>query len=303
MSTSDCNIPSFVSLDVTAYTPPSSSKRARRKEAAPELPSTTVIRTPVVSDPINPSVLPSASPGETAPASQHESLAPAASRIDELWYRSWRALGGRDDGQGALEQLLAAYHDPSRHAHGINHVLDCFASLKRWQSHARHFHELAIAIWYHDVLHDPQRHDNEARSARLAAEHLSAAGIHPDTVRRIRELVVSTRPGESLPNDDARLLHDIDRVVLASSSETFDRYERNVRYENSHIGDFIYRRKRIETLQTLLSKAQIYVTDYAHEELDAPARANLRRWLQIWQQLAQPVPPVSDTKAIAGHTI
>lgn len=303
MSNGDCTIPSFVSLDVTGYTPPASAKRARRKETAADVPSTTVIRTPVATDSVKPPAPPQANKEDLQSHLEHVSLTPAASRIDELWYRSWRALGARDDGQGALEQLLAAYHDPARRAHGIDHVLNCFASLKQWQKHTRNFHELAIAIWYHDALHDPQRHDNEARSARLAAEHLSAAGIHPETVRRIRELVVSTRPGESLPNDDARLLHDIDRVVLASPSEAFDRYERNVRYENGHIGDFIYRRKRIEALQALLSKAQLYATDYAHEEFDVPARANLRRWLQIWQQLAQPVPPVPDTTVITGHTV
>lgn len=226
-----------------------------------------------------------------------------AARLDELWYQCWRAIGARGDGQASFEQLLAAHHDPARRVHGIEYLLDCFATLKRWRAHAEQFDALSLAVWYHDAYMDPQRHDNEARSARLAAEHLTGSDVPPETVRLIRDLIISTRPGEKVFSADSRLLNDIDRAPLAESPERYDRYERNLRYENSHIGDFIYRRKRIEFLQSTLSKTQLFATDFAHAEFDAAARENLRRWLQIWQQSAKPIPPENEPQSMLSHTI
>ncbi len=224
-------------------------------------------------------------------------------RLDELWYDSWRALGAHDDGQATFELLLSAHNDSARRVHTAQHLLDCFSTLKRWHKETQFFHQVAMAIWFHDALFDPQRHDNEARSARLANDRLSAAAVAPEVVQRIRELIISTRPGEQLHNREARLLHDIDRAVFGSSTEHYNRYERNLRYENMHIGDFIYRRKRIEQLQLLLSKSQLYLTDSAQAELQVPAVANLKRWLDAWQARELAVAPEVQVEAVPGHVV
>ncbi len=224
-------------------------------------------------------------------------------RLDELWYQSWRSLGTHDDGQATLELLLSMHNDPARRVHAAQHLLDCFAKLKRWHQETQHFHQVALAIWFHDALFDPQRHDNEARSARLASDRLSAAKVAPETVQRVRELIISSRPGEQLNTREARLLHDIDRAVFGASSESYNRYERNLRHENSHIGDFIYRRKRIEQLQALLTRSQLYLTDSAQTDLQVPAAANLKRWLEIWQQPDFAVEVEAQVMSIPGHVV
>ncbi len=224
-------------------------------------------------------------------------------RLDEFWYQSWRALGTCDDGQATFEMLLSLHNEPARRVHTAQHLLDCFAKLKRWHKETQFFQQLAMGIWFHDALNDAQRHDNEARSARLASERLSAAKVSPDNVQRIRDLIISTRPGEQLQSREARLLHDIDRAVFGADAETYNRYERHLRYENIHIGDFIYRRKRIEQLQALLGKSQLYLTDSAQIELQAAATANLKRWLDLWQASDLVVAPEVKVESIPGHVI
>jgi predicted metal-dependent HD superfamily phosphohydrolase len=224
-------------------------------------------------------------------------------RLDELWYQSWRSLGTRDDGQATFEMLLSLHNEPTRRVHTAQHLLDCFAMLKRWHKETQFFHQLAMGIWFHDALYDAQRHDNEARSARLASERLSAAKVMPDNVQRIRDLIISTRPGEQLQSREARLLHDIDRAVFGADAETYNRYERHLRYEQLHIGDFIYRRKRIEQLQALLGKSQLYLTDSAQTELQTAATANLKRWLDLWQASDLAVAPEVRVESVPGHVI
>ncbi len=224
-------------------------------------------------------------------------------RLDELWYQSWQSLGTNDDGQATLELLLSLHNDPARRVHTSQHLLDCFAKLKRWHRETQCFHQVAMAIWFHDAIFDPQRHDNEARSARLASDRLLAAKVAPDTAQRIRELIISSRPGEQLQTREARLLHDIDRAVLGTSEELYNRYERNLRYENLHIGDFIYRRKRIEQLQALLTKTQLYLTESAQSELHTPAVFNIKRWLDQWQASDFAVAAEIEYKTTPGHVV
>ena len=224
-------------------------------------------------------------------------------RLDQLWYQSWQSLGTNDDGQATFELLLSLHNDPARRVHTAQHLLDCFAKLKHWHRETQSFHQVAMAIWFHDALFDPQRHDNEARSARLASERLLASKVAPDTAQGIRELIISTRPGEQLQTCEARLLHDIDRAVLGTSEELYNRYERNLRYENSHVGDFIYRRKRIEQLQALLTKTQLYLTESAQGELQTQAIFNIKRWLDQWQTSDLAVAAEIEYKTTPGHVV
>lgn len=226
-----------------------------------------------------------------------------ALQLHELWYESWQAVGAKGDGQAALEQLLSAYHDQSRHVHNAQQLLNCFSILNRWRSHTNHFHQVALALWFCDAVLDPQRHDNEARSARVASDHLNSAGVATETIRRIRDLIIATRIGEQLASEDACLIHDIDLAILAASDQEFDRFERNLRYENGHLVDFIYRRKRIEQLQSLLSRPPLFASEIGQAEFHFPAEANLRRWLQIWQQNDCPIADRSPVEAGLIHTV
>ena len=207
--------------------------------------------------------------------------------LDQYWYEAWHAIGAQGDGHGMLEQLLAAYAEPHRHARGLDHLLHCLGTLSRWRDETRFFYVVAIGLWYHDVCFDPNRHDNEARSARVAMSHLTAAGVAPDLAKAVRDLVIATRPGEVPQGAESRLISDIDRSVLGADEERFNRYERGLRAEHGSVSEFVYRRRRIEQLQNLLGKGRIYASFSAHDELEESARENLRRWLQIWQETTQ----------------
>ena len=222
--------------------------------------------------------------------------------LDDYWYEAWTALGANGDGHGMLEQLLVAYREPHRHVRGAEHLLHCLTTLNRWRDETRFFYVVAMGLWYHDACFDPYRHDNEARSARLAINHLSAAGVAPDLAKAVRDLVIATRPGEAAQGPESRLINDIDRAVLGSDEQSFDRYERGLRAEQSGVSDFVYRRRRIEQLQALLGKTRIYGTARAHETLEPQARENLRRWLQNWQEATYAL-PVATSVSTANHNL
>jgi len=70
------------------------------------------------------------------------------------------------------EQLIAAYTAPGRHYHNLAHIEDCLDALARVDLSSLEREILSEAIWWHDVVYDATRPDNEELSAQLAEQHV-----------------------------------------------------------------------------------------------------------------------------------
>jgi predicted metal-dependent HD superfamily phosphohydrolase len=69
--------------------------------------------------------------------------------------------------------LVAAYTAPGRHYHNLAHIEDCLGALARVENLSAAEREiLSEAIWWHDVVYDATRSDNEELSAQLAEQHV-----------------------------------------------------------------------------------------------------------------------------------
>ena len=81
------------------------------------------------------------------------------------------------------EELIAAYTAPGRHYHNLAHIEDCLDALARVENLSAVEREiLSEAIWWHDVVYDATRSDNEELSAQLgrtARPRRSSAGSRP----------------------------------------------------------------------------------------------------------------------------
>ena len=95
------------------------------------------------------------------------------------------------------DELIAAYAAPNRHYHNLAHIEDCLDKLARIDGLSATEREiLTEAIWWHDVVYDPRRSDNEELSAQLAEQHV-AADIRGEVGRPIR----LTRTHQVAPSD------------------------------------------------------------------------------------------------------
>src|SRR5262249_44984090 len=82
------------------------------------------------------------------------------------------------------DELVRAYSAPDRHYHNLPHIeamLDLMRAQERALSDPR---SVEAAIWFHDAVYDPRRHDNEEKSAALAAERLAGVLSPEEAVRR-----------------------------------------------------------------------------------------------------------------------
>jgi len=188
-----------------------------------------------------------------------------------LWRESWQGLGA-EGRVPVLTELLAAWDEPQRHYHDQRHLGECLA---RWKTLAEHPGEVALALWFHDAVHEPRASDNELKSAAWAARVMTEGGVDVGAVQRVHDLIMATCHNAPATTPDAQLVVDIDLGVLGADEARFEAYDRDVRKEYGWVPGFLYRRKRREVLQHFVDRERIYSTPAAFDELEAPARRNL----------------------------
>jgi predicted metal-dependent HD superfamily phosphohydrolase len=201
--------------------------------------------------------------------------ASARLRFSELW----RRLGATGTGRQAFDDLVAAYAESARAYHTLDHVLDCLRRLDESGAQPEDSDLVEAAIWFHDVVYDPHRSDNEIRSAEWAARILGAAGVPGATVERLGDLIRLTAHASPPSDRQGALLCDVDLSILGRDEQEFDEYERRIRQEYAWVPESHYRAGRARILSAFENRDRIYLTEYFHGRYEPPARANLRRAL------------------------
>lgn len=197
----------------------------------------------------------------------------------ERWERAWRELGLAPPA-GLLATVETAWQERQRAYHTIEHLEKGLQLLAEYRHLAANPAELELAFYFHDLVYDPLRHDNEAKSAERATAALLAAGAAPELAGRIAELVMFTLHQAEPPDPDARLLVDVDLAILGAGREDYDRYEQAVREEYGWVPRRVFRAKRAEILGELLARPRIYRTPELHQRFEPAARGNLARAIE-----------------------
>ncbi|MBR0830720.1 phosphohydrolase [Bradyrhizobium manausense] len=174
------------------------------------------------------------------------------------------------------EELSAAYAAPGRHYHNLAHIEDCLAALAQVEGLSAVERDiLTEAIWWHDVVYDPTRSDNEELSAQLAEQHVRA-----DLRAEVARLIRLTRTHEVLADDRlGAILISIDLSILGAEAARYDAYAAAIRQEFIHVGDADYRAGRAGVLRRFAARSVIYPDAAFAARYDRRARDNLAREL------------------------
>ena len=71
------------------------------------------------------------------------------------WDTAWSVLG-RPAPAGLQVELMNAWAEPHRHYHDQRHLRECLAFWARWRGLSFRSGEVAMAVWFHDAIYDPQ---------------------------------------------------------------------------------------------------------------------------------------------------
>jgi predicted metal-dependent HD superfamily phosphohydrolase len=226
---------------------------------------------------------------------EHRLLRPRGIRLltlgarPERWGQLWRRLGARGDADAPLSFVLGHYGAGSRAYHDLRHLDECLALFDEVAAAARRPDEVEAALWFHDVIYDPDAGDNEERSAALAEELLGRAGVRTEHLAEFRRLILATgHRGVRDHQDDAALVCDIDLAIFGSDPARFDEYERDIRREYAFVPEGEFRRRRAQILEGFMTRPTVYATPWFIERLETRARANLGRSITALRSVDPP---------------
>jgi predicted metal-dependent HD superfamily phosphohydrolase len=197
------------------------------------------------------------------------------------WVETWRALGVDDSPtlRRLHAEVLARYSEPHRHYHTHKHLAECFEKVSDVISLAEHPAEVNVGLWFHDVIYDTRRHDNEELSAGWARDVARELGASAEGGQRIHDLIMFTRHTAEPVGVDAQVLVDADLSILGAHPARFQEYEAQVRNEYGWIPDAVFRTGRARILREFLGRPHLFSTAAFRTRYEAQARHNLRHSL------------------------
>ncbi len=170
--------------------------------------------------------------------------------------------------------LSALYGEAHRHYHHLGHIESSLVELEATGSD----HSLIEgAIWFHDVIYDPKRGDNEAASIAWFLEATSS-WFDPRAAKVITRLIEATDFRLPMSDDpDSRLMVDIDLAILSASPEAYADYCQAIRREYAHVSEEAFREGRARVMAGFLDRP-IYRTRWFLDREEG-ARENIVREL------------------------
>jgi predicted metal-dependent HD superfamily phosphohydrolase len=190
------------------------------------------------------------------------------------WHEVW-ALQELPTPVALGQRLIRAWGEPHRHYHTLDHLKECLDLLdgSAWMAH-RPF-EIELALWFHDVIYDTHRSDNEALSSDYAGKALTEVGISAQTIASIQGMILATGAHAQARSFDAGLMLDIDLGILSASPVRFAQYEKQIRSEYDWVPWAHYREGRLAVLRSFHNRNQVYFTAAFQRERQTLARENL----------------------------
>lgn len=176
--------------------------------------------------------------------------------------------------------LAARYAEPHRHYHTLAHVQALLRHLDTHRALVRQPAHVEAAIWYHDVVYDTHRSDNEICSADVVRFELMSIGWLGVDVERVAGMVEATQHHRAADGDtDTQLFLDLDLSVLGAAPPVYDTYRDAIRAEFDWVPEAAYRAGRAKVLRSFLDRPAIYRTPALAALWEVTARANVQREL------------------------
>lgn len=198
--------------------------------------------------------------------------------LQENWWELAEQVGlSKDMIHESWAEIFSAYQGAERFYHNLTHISDM---LKLWEQHRSQLqypNVLALCVWFHDIVYQADRKDNEQRSADRAVFYLEHSKLTATALTEVSQSILATQHHElSFDYPDLAYLLDFDLAVLGRDWESYIEYTQQIRKEYAIYPDELYRPGRRKVLEHFLARENLYFTAFAQEEWESQARSNLK---------------------------
>lgn len=177
-------------------------------------------------------------------------------------------------------EIETNYSNKKRHYHTLEHLDSLLKQLKELKSQIVNWNTVLFSIYYHDIIYNALKSDNEEKSALLAAKRMKSISVPDNVIESCRSQILATKTHLVSPDKDTNLFTDADLSVLGRDWNSYSAYCEQVRKEYSFFPDLIYKPGRKKVLMHFLKMDRIFKTDYFFEKFESQARKNLQHELE-----------------------
>lgn len=179
------------------------------------------------------------------------------------------------------QEIEKKYTTSRRHYHNLQHIE---ALLQLCEVYSAQLHDrdvMEFSVFYHDVIYNVLRKDNEPRSAQVAVKRLRALSVPPEKTEQVKLYIEATQT-HSITDavkhiTDLQLFLDFDMAILGAEWANYEAYTRQVRREYRIYPDKLYSFGRLQFLQHCLQTEFIFQTEIFRELYEGKARENIKR--------------------------
>lgn len=193
-------------------------------------------------------------------------------QFENLWYR----LEVEGDSDFEFQFLYDSYSQPYRYYHNLNHIQTCLQDFRQVSALAVNPELVELAIWYHDIIYDVTRFDNERKSADFAFGVCRKIGLSEEAAQEVYNLILYTYHVKYPETNDQKIIVDVDLAILGKPSAEYDAYEKAIRKEYAHVPTEEFRKARKTILLAFLEKLSIYSLDYFRIRYQRQAVENIQ---------------------------
>jgi predicted metal-dependent HD superfamily phosphohydrolase len=183
-----------------------------------------------------------------------------------------------------FNEILRRYTASRRHYHSRGHIVSLLKFCEEYDSMLIDREVVLFSIFYHDIIYNVLRKDNELRSAKLAVKRLKALQVPASTMEQVKLYIEATKTHavtEAVTHvGDLQFFLDFDMSILAARPTSYKAYAEGVRKEYRIYPDKLYYAGRKQFLQHCLQTEHIFQTATFRKIYEPYARENITRELE-----------------------
>jgi predicted metal-dependent HD superfamily phosphohydrolase len=176
-------------------------------------------------------------------------------------------------------EIYGNYKNTNRFYHTLSHISNMYHQILCVKDEINDYDSTIMAHYYHDIIYDPTKQDNEEVSAKIASERLRSISFPNDKHNQCINIILATKSHSFSEDHDTNLFTDTDLSILGQSSEEYSNYCSQIRKEYSMYSKELYNQGRKKVIIHFLKMDRIFKTDYFYLKFENTARQNMENEL------------------------
>lgn len=173
------------------------------------------------------------------------------------------------------------YSGKKRHYHTLQHLDNLLAQLTGVKEEIQNWETILFTLYYHDIIYNPLKSDNEEKSAELAEKRMKQISIPDQMIDLCKRQILATKSHLRSIDSDTNYFTDADLSTFGQNWEAYSLYYKNVRKEYSIYPDLVYNPGRKKVLEHFLAMDRIFKTEFFYNKFEMQARQNLQKEIAL----------------------